>query len=56
MEESILNNKWVLGINRNQDVLNGLKKKILKAAPNCHFEKATTYQEAFEYLVFFMYD
>jgi hypothetical protein len=56
MEESILNNKWVLGINRNEDVLNDLKKKILNAAPNCHFEKATTYQEAFEYLVFFMYD
>jgi len=56
MEESILNNKWVLGINRNEDVLNGLKRKILKAAPNRHFEKATTYQEAFRFLVFFMYD
>ena len=56
MEESILNEKWVLGVNRNQDILNGLKKKIQKAAPNCHFEKATTYREAFEYLVFFMYD
>ena len=37
-------------------MLSGLKKKILQAAPNCHFEKATTYREAFEYLVFFMYD
>jgi hypothetical protein len=56
MEESVLNNKWVLGVNSNGDVLNVLKEKILKAAPNCHFEKATTYQEAFEFLVFFMYD
>jgi len=56
MKESVLNNKWVLGVNSNEDVLNVLKEKILKAAPNCHFEKATTYQEAFEFLVFFMYD
>lgn len=56
MKESILNNKWVLGVNSNQDVLNGLKERILKVAPNCHFERATTYQEAFEFLVFFMYD
>jgi len=56
MKESILNNNWVLGVNSNEDVLNGLKEKILKAAPNCHFEIATTYQEAFEFLVFFMYD
>jgi len=56
MKESILNNKWVLGVNSNQDFLNVLKEKILKTAPNCHFEMATTYREAFEYLVFFMYD
>lgn len=56
MKESILNDKWVLGIDSKQNVLNGLEEKILRAAPTCHFEKATTYQEAFEFLVFFMYD
>lgn len=56
MKESILNGKWVLGVNNNPDVLNRLEEKIKKAAPNCHFEKATTYREAFEFLVFFIYD
>ena len=56
MEEPILNGKWVLGINGSVDALKSLEEKILKAAPRCHLEKATTYQEAFEYLVFFMYD
>jgi hypothetical protein len=56
MKESILNDKWVLGINGSRDVLNVLEEKILRASPRYHFEKATTYQEAFGFLVFFMYD
>jgi CheY-like chemotaxis protein len=56
MKESILNGKWVLGINDNPNVLKRLEEKIKDAAPNCHFEKATTYQEAFGLLIFFMYD
>ena len=28
----------------------------MKTAPGCHFEKAMTYREAFEFLVFFMYE
>ncbi len=33
MKESILNNKWVLGVNSSQDALNVPGEKILKAAP-----------------------
>ncbi len=56
MKESILNGKWVLGVNDDPDVLKRLEEKIKKAAPSCHFEKSTTYKDAFEHLVFFMYD
>jgi hypothetical protein len=56
VKEPILNDKCVLGINGSEDALKSLEEKILKAAPRCHFEKAFTYQEAFEYLVFFTYD
>ena len=56
MKESILNGKWVLGVNNDLEVLKRLEKKIKETAPDCHFEKATTYREAFEFLVFFMYD
>ena len=56
MKESILNDKWVLGVNADPDVLKSLEEKIKKTAPNCHFEKTTTYKDAFEHLVFFMYD
>jgi hypothetical protein len=56
MKESVLNDKWVLGVNNDPDVLKSLEEKIKKAAPNCHFEKTTTYKDAFEHLVFFMYD
>ena len=56
MKESILNGKSVLGVNDDPEVLKRLEEKIKNAAPDCHFEKATTYKEAFEFLVFFMYD
>ena len=56
MKESVLNGKWVLGVNEDVDALRILEEKIKKTAPGCHFEKATTYREAFEFLVFFMYD
>jgi len=56
MKESILNGKWVLGVNADPDVLKSLEEKIKRAAPNCHFEKTTTYKDAFEHLVFLMYD
>lgn len=56
MKKSILNGKWVLSVNDDPDVLKRLEEKIREAAPNCHFEKITTYKDAFEHLVFFMYD
>jgi hypothetical protein len=56
MKESVLNGKWILGVNEDVDALRVLEEKIKETAPDCHFEKATTYREAFEFLVFFMYD
>ncbi len=46
MGESILNNKRILAVDDEPDVLQVLEEEILGYAPNCKIEKATTYQEA----------
>jgi CheY-like chemotaxis protein len=46
MGESILNNKRILAVDDEPDVLEVLEEEILGYAPNCVIEKATTYQEA----------
>jgi len=46
MTESILNDKRILAVDDEPDVLATLEDEILEAAPKCKFEKATTYQEA----------
>jgi len=46
MGESVLNNKRILAVDDEPDVLAILEEEILEYAPNCKIEKATTYPEA----------
>ncbi len=56
MAESILNNKMILAVDDEPDVLTVLEEEISDAAPKCRFDKATTYQEAVERMISFTYD
>ena len=56
MVESILNEKMILAVDDEPDVLAVLEEEILDAAPKCRFDKATTYQEAVERMMSFTYD
>ena len=56
MTESILNDKMVLAVDDEPDVLQVLEEEILEAAPKCKFEKVTTYHEAVERMMSFTYD
>ena len=56
MTESILDNKLILAVDDEQDVLAVLEEEISDAAPKCRFDKATTYQEAVERMMSFTYD
>ena len=46
MAESILNSKRILAVDDEPDVLVVLEEEIMEAAPNCKFEKVTTYEVA----------
>jgi CheY-like chemotaxis protein len=56
MGESILNNKRILAVDDEPDILEVLEEEILGYAPNCVIEKATTYQEATQKLESQSYD
>lgn len=56
MVESILNNKNILAIDDEPDVLRILDEEITWVAPKCRFEKATTYAEATKKLESQTYD
>ena len=56
MVESILNGKTILAVDDEPDILSVLEAEILDAAPNCKFEKATTYEEASKKLESQTYD
>jgi CheY-like chemotaxis protein len=56
MADSILNGKLILAVDDEPDVLATLEDEIKGAAPNCKFEKATTYEEAVEKLKSKNYD
>jgi len=56
MRESILNEKRILAVDDEPDVLMVLEDEILGAAPNCRYEKATTYEEAVDKLKTNSYD
>jgi CheY-like chemotaxis protein len=56
MAESILNEKMILAVDDEQDVLTVLEEEVLGAAPKCRFDKATSYQEALERMMSLTYD
>jgi DNA-binding NarL/FixJ family response regulator len=56
MKESILNDKNILAVDDEPDVLTILEEEILEAAPNCKYEKATTYEVAVDKLKSNSYD
>jgi len=56
LSPSILNGKLILAVDDESDVLTVLEEEILGAAPECKFEKATTYEEAAKKLELQTYD
>jgi DNA-binding NtrC family response regulator len=56
MVESILDGKKILAVDDEPDVLGLLEDEILEAAPNCKYEKATTYDVANDKLKSNTYD
>lgn len=56
MSESILNDKRILAVDDEPDVLEVLKEEILSAAPKCILETATTYEAATELMISWTYD
>ena len=56
MVESILNNKNILAVDDEPDILRILDEEITWVAPKCKFEKATTYEEAAKKLESQTYD
>ena len=56
MAEDILNNKRILAVDDEPDVLAVLKDEILGIAPKCKFEEATTYEDAVKKLKSQTYD
>ena len=56
MEDSILNDKRILAVDDEPDVLEVLREEILSAAPRCVLETATSYEQATELLVSWTYD
>ncbi len=56
MKESILNDKTVLAVSKDPDVLAVLEEEIVDDCPACQFHKALSYQEAVERIHSFDYD
>jgi len=56
MKKSILRNKRILAVDDEPDVLMVLEEEILDACPNCQLDKATTYEEAAQFLASWTYD
>ena len=56
MAQSVLDNKRILAVDDEPDVLEVLKEEILLAAPKCRFETATTFEQATELLSSWSYD
>ncbi len=56
MQESILNNKRILAVDDEPDVLAVLKEEILFDAPRCILDTATSYEEATELMASWTYD
>lgn len=55
MKKSILNDKTILAVDDETDILQVIKEEILLAAPDCLVDTATTKQEASEFLASYSY-
>ena len=56
MTESILNGKSILAVDDEPDVLAVLEEEIMNACPRCTFDKATTYEKAYELINTWTYE
>jgi CheY-like chemotaxis protein len=56
MAQSVLDNKRILAVDDEPDVLEVLKEEIMSAAPNCRFETATTFEQASGLIASWSYD
>jgi CheY-like chemotaxis protein len=56
VKESILNNKRLLAVDDEPDVLDVLEEEILSASPECRIDKAMSYEKASELLASWTYD
>jgi CheY-like chemotaxis protein len=56
MNESILNNKTVLAVDDEPDILEVLEEVILAKAPKCTLDMASSYEQACELLASYTYD
>jgi CheY-like chemotaxis protein len=56
MAQSVLDNKRILAVDDEPDVLDVIMEEIMLAAPTCLFETATTFEKANELLASWSYD
>jgi len=56
MAESILNEKRILAVDDEPDILVVLEEEIITACPRCTFDKATTYEQAHELIRSWTYE
>jgi CheY-like chemotaxis protein len=56
MTQSMLNNKRILVVDDEPDVLNTLNDEIMAVAPRCIIDRATTFEHAVELLICWSYD
>ena len=56
MQQSVLNNKRILAVDDEADILEVLKEEIETAAPTCTLDTATSYEKAVELLTSWTYD
>jgi CheY-like chemotaxis protein len=56
MAQSVLDNKRILAVDDEPDVLEVLRAEITSAAPKCLFETATTFEQARKLLTSWSYD
>ncbi len=56
MEEPILNDKRILAVDDEPDILMTLETDIISSCPRCTFDKATTYEQAHELIRTYIYD
>lgn len=56
MGKSILDNRKILAVDDEPDILTVLEEEIKDACPKCTFDKATTYEDAVKRLGFNYYD